>query len=382
MNETTLKRRIAAMRSALTTIAASAEDEGAGRVSRICDAVRLLSNDLDALECESGDRNAHNEGPGSNLPIPKINAILAAPPGEVSIFDRSGRCTCSNRLAAASDEGSAGLIEAPAARAREAALSGCPVSGEIRHATHPPYNGDGDVGAVIGASYTITDRIETEERVLASERRFKTIFETSPIGIAYCGISGRLLDVNPAFTALFGAVSRCTPGDLSIFTIFPDLLTGRERLLSGETLHEVVRWESGRGRSSRGTLTQGTLYLDVWVRPIRSPEKGSVKGYLIHIQDITGQITIREIKQQAYDQIERNIEQFAILGDHIRHPLQVIQARADLLEDEDTSRSIAEQVQRINAIIKELDRGWVESRKIREFLRKNDLSTVGSGKAA
>lgn len=68
------------------------------------------------------------------------------------------------------------------------------------------------------------------------------------------------------------------------------------------------------------------------------------------------------------------MEQFAILGDHVRHPLQVIMARADLMEDEETAASIREQVRRINAIVRQLDRGWVESHAIREFLRRNDLA--------
>jgi PAS domain S-box-containing protein len=90
--------------------------------------------------------------------------------------------------------------------------------------------------------------------------------------------------------------------------------------------------------------------------------------------DITDRKRIEELKQQAYSQIEKNIEQFAILGDHIRHPLQVIMARADLLGDAESAERIHEQVRRINGIIKQLDQGWVESREIQEFLRRNDLA--------
>jgi len=68
------------------------------------------------------------------------------------------------------------------------------------------------------------------------------------------------------------------------------------------------------------------------------------------------------------------MELFAILGDHVRHPLQVIMARADLLGDAEAAASIREQVQRINTLVKQLDQGWVESRAIREFLRRNDLA--------
>jgi hypothetical protein len=67
------------------------------------------------------------------------------------------------------------------------------------------------------------------------------------------------------------------------------------------------------------------------------------------------------------------MEQFAILGDHIRLPLQVILATSELLDDEQAAERIHKQVWRINDIVRQLDRGWVESREIREFLRRHEL---------
>jgi sensor domain CHASE-containing protein len=71
----------------------------------------------------------------------------------------------------------------------------------------------------------------------------------------------------------------------------------------------------------------------------------------------------------TFTQIDRNIEQFAILGDHIRNPLTVIVALADL-HDSDISQEIIEQARIINDIINQLDVGWIESEKVKEFLRR------------
>ncbi len=71
----------------------------------------------------------------------------------------------------------------------------------------------------------------------------------------------------------------------------------------------------------------------------------------------------------AFRQIDHNIEQFAILGDHIRNPLTVIVGLADLHETA-ISQRIIEQARIIDQIVSKLDRGWIESEKIREFLRK------------
>jgi sensor domain CHASE-containing protein len=71
----------------------------------------------------------------------------------------------------------------------------------------------------------------------------------------------------------------------------------------------------------------------------------------------------------TFTQLEKNIEQFAILGDHIRNPLTVIIGLAGLDETE-ISRKIIEQAKIIDNIINKLDSGWIESEKIKTYLRK------------
>ncbi len=79
---------------------------------------------------------------------------------------------------------------------------------------------------------------------------------------------------------------------------------------------------------------------------------------------------LEEEKREAYTQIDRNIEQFAILGDHIRNPLQVIVGLA-CLEENAASSKIIEQAYTIQGIVNRLDSGWIESAMIREFLRRH-----------
>ncbi|AGK62165.1 PAS domain S-box [Archaeoglobus sulfaticallidus PM70-1] len=82
-------------------------------------------------------------------------------------------------------------------------------------------------------------------------------------------------------------------------------------------------------------------------------------------------IELDEMKRKAYRQIEQNIEQFAILVDHIRNPLAAIILLAELeIKDRKLSELIIQQAERIEDIIKRLDKGWLESEKVREFLRK------------
>jgi signal transduction histidine kinase len=98
---------------------------------------------------------------------------------------------------------------------------------------------------------------------------------------------------------------------------------------------------------------------------------GSIAEFQSVGKDITATKMMEEIEAKAFQQIGKNIEQLAILGDHIRNPLAVIVGIADL-DGGPTSASIIEQARIIDRIITQLDRGWIESEKIREYLRKND----------
>lgn len=83
-------------------------------------------------------------------------------------------------------------------------------------------------------------------------------------------------------------------------------------------------------------------------------------------------IELETEKLKAYEQIERNIENYAILIDHIRNPLAAILGLTELRVkdlDPETAEKIAVQVERIAEVIRQLDEGWIESENIRKFLR-------------
>ncbi len=82
-------------------------------------------------------------------------------------------------------------------------------------------------------------------------------------------------------------------------------------------------------------------------------------------------LRLEEEKFLAYTQIESNIEQFAILVDHIRNPLAALSLIAEIeIKDENVKEKILSQLRRVEEVLKRLDEGWLESEKVREFLRK------------
>ncbi|MDK2890932.1 MAG: hypothetical protein PWR21_1564 [Methanoculleus sp.] len=88
------------------------------------------------------------------------------------------------------------------------------------------------------------------------------------------------------------------------------LLSGSSTTTRQETSSTSTPPPSGYSASSTGTNSRG--------------------GYVVLIQDITVQVKEDIMRRQAYEQIQQNIEQFAILGDHVRQPLQVILGMVEL----------------------------------------------------
>ncbi len=79
---------------------------------------------------------------------------------------------------------------------------------------------------------------------------------------------------------------------------------------------------------------------------------------------------VEQIKREAFQKIEHNMEQFAMLSDQIRNPLQAIMLYSDENSDAEVKGRISHQIQIIEKILDTIDESYLESEKIRKFLRK------------
>ena len=126
-------------------------------------------------------------------------------------------------------------------------------------------------------------------------------------------------------------------------------------------LHGKVQFE-GSYRTKQGTI----IPVEVIAQTL---DQYGEKAVLTITRDITERKDIERLKREAFQQIEENMQQFAVLNDQIRNPLQAIIGIADLTESA-YKEKIIRLATTINEIVHKLDKGYIDSEKIREFLRK------------
>ena len=77
------------------------------------------------------------------------------------------------------------------------------------------------------------------------------------------------------------------------------------------------------------------------------------------------------MKKKVKKQIDENIEYFAHLIDHIRNPLAILSGFIQVkVEEGKTKERLLRQVDRIEEIIKMLDKGWMDTEDTKRFLKK------------
>lgn len=205
------------------------------------------------------------------------------------------------------------------------------------------------------------ERRRAEEALRESEERYRSlILQISEGIIIFDQETGTIIESNEKISEIFGY----TEDEIHSMTI-DDVIPGCIQRDAGDL---IIPGNTG--------IIEGTIYQkdgekrDIEVILSRISLKENPDAASAVIRDITGKKEAEQILIQAFIQIDRNIEQFAILADHIRNPLQVIVGYSALSSDEITTE-IMEQVDRINEIIKQLDQGWIDSENVRRFLRRN-----------
>ncbi|ADN37489.1 putative PAS/PAC sensor protein [Methanolacinia petrolearia DSM 11571] len=207
---------------------------------------------------------------------------------------------------------------------------------------------------------------------MESEMKYGDLFDSSLDDIVLTDLEGMILDANPAFLNMSGiaeVLKENSDRSVCLFGVIekecnPDAV---EKMLDlWEKVNKPFKFETGILN-----LKTGSLPVEITSWPL-SDEKGIIKGLWWLVRDISEKRAIEEIRSNAISRIEDNIEKMAILNDEIRNPLAIIVGLAEI-KCGAASEEIIRQVEKIDQIINLLDRGWLSSKKVHEFLKKQYL---------
>ncbi len=209
----------------------------------------------------------------------------------------------------------------------------------------------------------ITERKMNEAAIVQSEQRFSHLIANINDALFSLDTNGIITYISPVIKDLTGYTPEHLLGHRYEHFIFLDDLSGVrdsfQKMLLGESVKITFRIVTASG---------DVRYMKTSSRVNRDGEK--ICGITGILTDITAEKKLEEIKRERFVEIEQNLEYLAILNDKIRNPLSIITGIADAMDTPDKDL-ILNCVWEINGIIQQLDRGWLQSEKIRKYLIKH-----------
>jgi len=210
-----------------------------------------------------------------------------------------------------------------------------------------PLRGEtGEIVGVIGLGLDMTDTIRAQSALQDSEERFRSIFETSPVGIGIA-FRGILRYANPALAQLFRYEG---PSEL----VGQSVLSHIAPRCREEIRQRIEGREKGEPRSNsfetsgiRKDGSEFTYHLDV--ARIRLSEGD---GTMAFATDVTERVEAQKELHKAHEDLERRVEQrTSELAQAIRELQREVEVRkrseAALLLSEEKFRDLAENIREV-----------------------------------
>ena len=232
-------------------------------------------------------------------------------------------------------------------------------------------SGEDEIGGLADRVNGMLEDLEQSQNVLhdkliQSEENYRLFFNSVTDPICVCRMNpdntpGRIVEVNDAASEVLG-YTRTEFLEMHL----SDLLLGEKS--GGVDLPTEILQSFGHVIYAGVVSTKTGKRIPVEVNA-RTFDQFGRPAIAVIVRDISEREEIEHLKKEAFQQIEKNLQDFAVLNDHIRNPLQGIIGIADLMDDVPAQKIIIYATM-IDEIVNRIDRGYIESEKIHEFLRK------------
>lgn len=207
------------------------------------------------------------------------------------------------------------------------------------------------------------ERKRAETRLHHSKDLYQTIFEHSGTAMAIVTDDGAIVRANIEFGDLIGIDQDVLSG--IPWTLFVSCRE-RERIVEIHEKRVLDPLFSMNGYEVTLSRVDGRQVSAVL-------HAGGIPGsdrYVLSLLDVTERRRLEEMQEEAFAQIERNFAQLAVLNDRIRNPLTAIVGLAGMTESS-LSRAVIRHAREIDDIVTHLDKRWLESEAVLDFLRKH-----------
>ena len=224
-----------------------------------------------------------------------------------------------------------------------------------------------------GSNRDVTLEIEIQEELRKRDAQYPLISENSADVIWLLNLgTGMITYVSPSVYKLRGY----TPDEVMKQSL-QDILTPESFTLVSEQLPvRISRFLAGDESQRVQTQEVYQPHKDGTIIPIEAVttlipgDRGEVEEILGVSRDIRERKIAEHRNKIAISQINQNLETLAILNDQIRNPLMIIELLSDPHGGESYEK-IHEQILLIDDLIRQVDVGFVQSEKVREYLTRH-----------
>ncbi len=161
---------------------------------------------------------------------------------------------------------------------------------------------------------TLEMKVEARTQELAEQRRiFRQLFENSPDAIVICDPEGKIVDSNPAFTALFQYSAAAIAGGGLMDTVFSESVAETERVCQALASGRAFNGEMKLRRKNRTAVTAA-----VTGYPYETSRGG--QGMFLICRDLTEQRKTEKLLRLSYERHRRNDFFNDIINGRISNP--------------------------------------------------------------
>jgi len=147
---------------------------------------------------------------------------------------------------------------------------------------------------------------QSQQEISKQEKKFRGIYNQSPIGIELYDEAGVLMEVNKACMSIFGVSTLEEMKPFNIFKNVEDVDSIRKRTQQGEVIRKEMEIDLATGvfRESTASKQSGVCHLEVFVTSLVAGE--TRHGFLVQIHDITQRKLVEETLTKAKEAAEES----------------------------------------------------------------------------